>query len=111
MPVVWYKNTDMYVRLTGLRASTMSAGSFLTNSTGVSITVYDARSTSGTKLVNGRNVPYVSSVSSGRYQVTIQSSEFHSMSTGQVGMAVVDVSHLTLQAQWRTPFRVDFKRG
>lgn len=108
--IAWYDGNDMRIRLDKLQTSTMSGSSYLNSSTGVSVTIWGARTTASTGdiAVASKNVPYVSG-SNGRYDVTIQSTD-HSMSTGTNGMAVIIVEHTNVDADFRPTFLVQSRR-
>jgi hypothetical protein len=97
----------MLVRVDLLQTSTMASGTYLNNTTGVTVDIWKATSTAstGNKLVSAQNLLYVSA-SDGRYDATIQSTSVSSMAKGTIGMAVITLVHGTLNAEWRRPFRV-----
>jgi hypothetical protein len=108
---VWFHNNDMVIRVSAVRSSTMTSGTFLQNSTGMSVDVWSALTTASTAslVVSALNVPYHTTSSSGRYEVVIQSSA-HSMSKGTVGFADITLDHSGLDAEWRPKFRLDYRR-
>jgi hypothetical protein len=111
MAQVFYAGNDMSWRLDKLRSSTMASGSYLTNSTGVSLTLWSGASTStGTVAVPATNMAYsTESDSTGTYTATIQSTE-HGLTVGTVGFALITVEHGDLDAEWRPYFRVEYRR-
>lgn len=105
----WFRGNDMLVELRKLRSSTMAAGSYLTNSGGVSVDVWGATTTENvTDFQVSKAMPYVGS--SGWYRVQIDSTD-HSMTQGTNGLAIITVAHGALDGQWRVPFRVDDRRS
>lgn len=112
-PSAWFDGSDMLVRLAGLRSSTMASGVFLTSSTGVTVDIWNNRTTgsTGNKKVTGLNLPYTTAYgSTGRYEVAVQSTA-HGMSVGDVGFAHIKVTHSGLDREWRVPFRVEYDRS
>ena len=106
----WYEGNDMRVRLDGLQSSTMASGTYLNNSTGVTLDVWkdDSTSSTGNKVITAQNMPYVAG-SDGRYDAIAHSTD-HSMAKGTVGMVVITVDHAGLDASFRPKFRVDYRR-
>lgn len=109
---IWFRGNDMIVRLSALRSSTMASGTFLQNSTGVTVDIWGADTTAstGNKLITGTNVPYSTAAgSSGRYEVVIQSTA-HSLASGTVGFADITVRHSGMDGNWRPRFYVEHRR-
>jgi len=107
--IAWYEGNDMRIRLDTLKTSTMGSTSYLNSSTGVTVVIWDAVSTSSTGdiAVASKNVPYVSG-SNGRYDVTIQSTD-HTMAKGTHGMAVITVEDSNVDGEWRPRFVVQYR--
>ena len=108
-PEVWFWKNDMALQITGLRSSTMSTGTYLASSTGLTVSVFDGESTSDTVVINSRNVPYVTTP--GFYRTMAQSTETSALTVGQRALAVFTLNHSGLNAEWRLPFRVDYRRS
>ena len=107
---VWYQGNDMRVRLDALQSSTMASGVYLNNSTAVSMDVWkdDSTASTGNRVITNQNLPYVAGTD-GRYDAIAHSTD-HSMAKGTVGMVVVTVDHVGLDASFRPKFRVDYRR-
>jgi hypothetical protein len=108
---VWFEANDMIVRVSALRSSTMPSGTYLINSTGMSVDIWSSLSTAstGNRVISALNVPYDSASSSGRYQVVIQSTA-HSMTRNVVGFADITLNHSGLNGNWKPRLRVDHRR-
>ena len=108
---IWFTNNDMLVQVANVQSSTMGSTSYLNSSTGVTVTIWNALSTASTAhlMVTATNMPYVSA-SNGTYRLAIQSTA-HTLSSGDVGMAVITLDHSGLDAEWRPVFRVEPRRS
>lgn len=106
--VLFFKN-DMLLRVSGVRSSTMASTAYLNSSTGMTVSIYDGETTSAQVLINGRNCAYVTA-SNGQYQAVAQSTETTALSVRARGLALFVLSHSGLNAEWRVPFRVDYRR-
>ena len=107
---IWFYNNDMMVTLSGLRTSTMASTAYLNNSTNLSVSVWKALTTAAStnRIVNARNMPYVAATN-GDYRTVVQSTE-HSMAVGTQGLAILTLSHLGVNGEWRTLFPVQPRR-
>ncbi len=106
---VWYDGNDMVVELRSLRSSTMSSGTFLQNSGGVSYEVWSTTSTGtiGNRIQTG-SMTYTGS--SGRYRAVVQSTGAD-LTHGSVGMVKIAVEHGGITGEFRPWFRVDKRRS
>ena len=106
---VWYDGNDMQIEMRSLRSSTMASGTFLQNSGGVTYALWSTSST-GTiaNQIQTGSLSYTGS--SGRYRVTVQSTEWNP-THGSVGMVIITVVHGSLNGEWRPTFRVDKRRS
>ena len=106
-PSVWFQNNDMILTLVGLRTSTMSSTTWLNGSTNLLCNVWKADSTAASTnhVVTNQTVAYVGGTN-GNYRTTVQSTQ-HTMQAGQVGMAILTLNHLGLNAEWRAAFHVE----
>ncbi len=102
----WLLNNDMLVKVSGVQTSTMSTSSYLDSSTGITADIYDAQTTASTSVAQS-NVAYSTLVNSGNggYQVVIASTA-HSLVQGNIGLAIITLSHSGADAEWRLRFRV-----
>jgi hypothetical protein len=108
---MWFFANDMLLSLASLRTSTMPSTTFLNASTGVLANVWKAITTAAStnRIVTNRALTYVSG-SNGIYRGVVQSTE-HSMAVGTVGLSILTVNHLGLNAEWRVPFSVEYRRS
>lgn len=107
----WFTNNDMLVSLSGLRSSTAVSTGWLNSSTGVTVDIWNARTTGSTAnlLVDNLNMPYVTG-SNGNYRVAIQSTAVTpNIISTSAGMAIVTVAHSGLDAEWRVLWRAAFR--
>ena len=116
-PEAWYVNNDILLSMSGLRSSTMAASSYLNSSTRLTVTVWrssgagvDATTTNVTyRLINGRVMTYVTA-SDGNYRAVAQSTESTAIGSNTRGLAIFTLNHLGLNAEWRVPFRGQYRR-
>lgn len=105
---VWYRGNDMTAEMTGVKSSTMGSTQYLNSSTGMRLYVWDGLSTGSTSnlVVNNRLCSYVTG-SNGGYRAVIQSTESTRLSLTERGLAIFRLSHSGMNAEWRSPFRVE----
>lgn len=108
----WYRGNDMVLLLSGFASSTSSTGSYLNSSTGITVSVWKSATTGtiGNRIVNARNMPYVSG-SNGNYRVVVQSTESTGISVGSQGLVIFKATHAGLDGEWRLPLRGEYRRS
>lgn len=116
-PEAWLINNDLLLSVSGVRSSTMAASSYLNNSTRLTVTVWrssgagvDATTTNTTyRIINARVLSYVTA-SNGNYQTVAQSTESTAIGANTRGLAIFTLNHSGLNAEWRVPFRGQYRR-
>jgi len=106
---IWYVNNDMLVEASGVRSSTMASTSYLNSSTGMRVNIWETSTAStSTLVINNRLMSYVTA-SKGAYRTTVQSTEHGSLALADRGIAIFTLNHAGMNAQWRSPFRVEHR--